>query len=204
VSDETRIIRDELRAFDRLRLCREHSDLSGAECDVLEMLWDCSRREIRAACDRIDNDPRDGQIRDLEAQVTRANSAAAKSREQVSGLKERLDVATTRATNLEALCGELQAKNMSRPEVQEVASLVSALWVGLRTINYVADPDDMNRQLLCGMMITCQEAFRSCGAVADVRIDAIDLISKYYASLPQRDIDSLKSEGLFHLVEVSP
>jgi hypothetical protein len=168
------------------------------------MLWDCSRREIRAACDRIDNDPRDGQIRDLEAQVTRANSAAAKSREQVSGLKERLDVATTRATNLEALCGELQAKNMSRPEVQEVASLVSALWVGLRTINYVADPDDMNRQLLCGMMITCQEAFRSCGAVADVRIDAIDLISKYYASLPQRDIDSLKSEGLFHLVEVSP
>jgi len=194
----------------RYRICREHPQRTDEEHLASSITLEMAVHRVHEAqmeLKRMTN-PRDARItelekllRDAQADAVAARAAQKKATDQVTGLREELDSYRTRAANFEQAANDLTARNLDRPEVREIVLRTVALLSGLRYVEYYEDKDDINRQLVCSMVLQCQRILRHCGAESDVRVthgQAEQILTEYYASIPDREIAGLKAFAVFH------
>lgn len=194
----------------RYRICREHPQRTDGEYALSSAMLEMAVHRVFEAKQELQRmtNPRDkliselqAKIRETEADAAKARAAEKKTADKVAGLKEELEAYKARAANFEQLSSELQTANLDRPEVSEIVTRALILLTGLRYVQYVADPHDINRQLVCGMMLQCQKIFQECGAATEVALndqDRMRILTEYYATLPARDIAGLRAWGSFH------
>jgi len=134
------------------------------------------------------------RIEELEKQLTEAKAT------QIKDLKAQIKTRDKRIS-------ELNIANLSRPETDKISTMVAGILTGLRYIQFVSDDGDLNRQTFCGLMKLCQLILRECGADANMLLSTDqmhEILLSYYATLPQRDIDSLQDHGQFYAAKPGP
>jgi len=137
---------------------------------------------------------KDKRIEELEKQLAEAKAT------QIKDLKAQIKTRNKRIS-------ELNMANLSRPETDKISTMVAGILTGLRYIQFVSDEGDLNRQTFCGLMKLCQLILRECGADADMLLSTDqmhEILLSYYATLPQRDIDSLRDHGQFYAAKPGP
>ena len=207
------VVRDMQNALSHLRcyrVCEQHV----GDHAFYQQMKDAASAKIQAGIDWLITAPELQVAKNAELQsrideiqktlgkdLEKAKAAANRATDQLSEVKEQRDTYKARAETLEKLSRDLQLANLSRPDVAEMVQLIVMLMSGLKYVGYVEDKHDVNRQLVCGMRLLCQGLLRELGAEVDVSIsddNVLQILTKYYASIPQRDVDALRGWAHFH------
>jgi len=211
VPDVVREMQDGLSHLNCYRVCPLHSD---GNVEVAQHLWNDAAAKIQAGINWFVSAPEmqvaviaelKSKIADqdklISGELAKAKATAQKASNQVADLKEQVATQRARADNLERLSRDLQTANLTRPEVTDIANRTCMLMAGLRYVGYLQDDGDINRQLVCGMRLLCQQVLRDCGAEAEVSLSTetvTRILTEYYATVPQREIDAMKAFAIFH------
>ena len=210
VPDVVREMQDGLSHLNCYRVCPLHSD----NVEAAQRLWNEAATKIQAGIDWLVSAPETqvAVIAELKRKIadqdkvisgeSKAKESSKKASDQVAGLKEQVASQKARADNLERLARDLQTANLMRLDVAEIVRRICMLMAGLRYVAYIQDPADINRQLVCGMRLLCQQMLRDCGAEVDVLLSTETvqrILTEYYATVPQREIDAMKAWAIFHI-----
>lgn len=211
VPTAVRDMQDGLSHLNCYKVCELHTEGNVA---AAQHRWNEAAAKIQAGIDWLVTAPETqvARVADLESTVkglqaridtelAKAKADAKKATDQVARLKEQVDTYKARASNFERLNRDLQNANLDRPEVATIVSKVLILLTGLRYVTYVADRQDLNRQMVCGMMLKCQQILQECGAEAEVAVsddDRLTIMTDYYATLRPQEIEGLKNWASYH------
>lgn len=190
----------------RYRLCREHPERTDGEFAIAAIQLEMAVGRVHEARMELKRmtAPSHRVTAELDAAKTACQAAeakAAKATKSNADLKRELELTTQRADHFEALCQQLQDRNLERPDVASIVRRILIVMTGMRVVQWVSDPGDLNRQTVNGILLQLQRLLHECGAEVDTTIrpeTCQAILNDYYATLRPRDVESLKVHGHFY------